>query len=106
MNPILDARFRAYDGAMSPVTKYSIARLTFFLVPFLVAVWLGIDVVFSALIGTGVALVLSLVALRKLRGEASAQVGSWKTRAGKGEYDQDMAREDNILFGDNGGNDN
>jgi hypothetical protein len=88
---------------MSPVTKYSLVRLAFFLVPFVILLLLGVDVIFAALAGTGVALVLSLVVLKNMRAEASKQVGSWKVRAGKGEYDQDMAREDNILFGDNGG---
>lgn len=91
---------------MSPVTKYTLVRLGFFLVPFGILLLLGVDVVLSALGGTIAALILSLVALRGLRGEASKQIGSWTTRAGKGEYDQDMAREDNILFGDSGGDDN
>ncbi len=85
---------------MSPLTKYTLARIGFFVVPFVALVVIGVEIVTSALIATTAALVLSLFALRKLRGAASAQIGGLKRRAGQGEYDDDMANEDRIV--DNG----
>ena len=81
---------------MNPLLKYSLARIGFFVVPFVVFVLIGFDMVTSALFATGVALILSLVALRTLRAAASAHLGTLGKRAGQGDYDQDMAIEDRI----------
>lgn len=82
---------------MNPLVKYTLARLAFFLVPFVAFVMVGFDVVASALFATVIALLLSLFTLRSLRSAASAHLDSLSTRAGKGEYDGDMAVEDRIV---------